>query len=125
MAFEAVRTLTILPTEADAIPRARFVTLTSGKAALTADNGAPIGVTLEASAANDAKAISIAVLDGSRVEVEAHAAISSGARVAVGAAGRAKTGGTSGDRNVGYAENAAGAQGDIITVLVAPEVAAQ
>lgn len=126
MAFEAARSVTLIPVST-LIPRGRGVTIdSSGNAALATANTTPVGITLEESPANSQVAISVALLDGAKVEVEAGAAIARGARVAMAGAGadagRADdTASANTVRYFGVALEAATAAGQIITVLTAKD----
>ena len=116
MAYEATRSISLTPV-ATAIGQRLFVNLnSSGTVELTAANGNAVGVTLEASPANDQVAIPVALLDGSKVEVIAGGTISVGGLVAAAADGQAvaATGATT--RALGVALTA-GADGQVMTIL--------
>lgn len=122
MAFDAVRSVSLIPVST-AIPQRRLVTITTdGEITLATAAGDAIGVTLEASAANSQVAIPVALLDGARIEIEANAAITAGSAVAVagtsGDAGRVDdTAAAANTRWIGYAVTAASAAGEVVDVI--------
>ncbi len=126
MSFEAVRTVTLTPVST-LVPARRGVTInSSGFVALAAANTTPDGITLEESPADSQVAISVALLDGAKVEMEAGAAIANGAAVAI--VGSGATAGRIDDtasgttiRYIGKALNAASAAGEVVTVLTTKE----
>lgn len=122
MTFEKVRSVTLTPNSA-AIPARRFVSITTnGEITLATATADAVGVSLEASAANDQTPIPVALLDGGKVEVEANAAVAAGAPIA--AAGASADAGRADDtaagvtvKHLGYSLTAAAAAGEVITVL--------
>lgn len=124
MPFESARAVT-LPIGA-AINQYRIVTVDTSGEAVEAAAGADnvVGVTLEGvttaqfDSGDGQVTVPVAVLDGSKLRIEASAAISVGDVVGAAAAGEARTAVT-GDGIVGIALEASAAQGDIITVLTA------
>ena len=118
MSFQNARGITYTATAA--IPQGRFVVSgANGQVTLAGANAEAIGVSLEAAAAAG-DAISVAALDGAKVEVEAGAAIdvSSAAQdITSDASGRAVVAGT-GERILGYALSSAGAAAEFITATV-------
>ena len=76
-----------------------------------------IGVSQEASAAASAVPIPVAILNGGKVDVEAGAVVTVGARVMSDATGRAITAVGATARTLGWALNTTGAAGEMITVL--------
>lgn len=117
MVYEAVRQIS--RTAAADIAIRRFVEQTTGAKVQqvgTAGNSA-IGVSMEAADVSEGiERIPVGLLDGGRVEVEAGAAVTQNALVMSDNQGRAVAA-TSGNAALGYADTAAGAAGEIITVL--------
>ena len=122
MAFDAVRSISLTPVTT-LVPARRFVSMTTnGEITLTAANADAVGITLEESPAGDQTKIPVALLDGARIEVESNAGIAAGAAVAAagtsGDAGRADdTAAGASVTHLGYAEEAATAAGQIITIV--------
>lgn len=118
MVFEAVGAPLSLPADSNAINIARFVTLASTGISESADpTDEVVGVSMEAVAAsNDGLAVPCARPNGCKVEITAGAAVSAGALVTSDATGRAVTA-TSTDKIHGQALTAAGAAGEVITIL--------
>lgn len=123
MSFENVRSISATPVSATLIPARRFVTVTTaGEVTLATASGDAIGISLEASPANSSVVIPVALLDGAKIEVEANAAIAAGTPVA--AAGAGADAGRADDTTaavtvkfLGYALTAAGAAGEVITII--------
>ena len=116
MAYEATRSVSLTPV-ATAIGQRLFVTLnSSGNVALTAANGHAVGVTLEASPANDQVAIPVALLDGSKVEVIAGGTVAVGSFVGAAADGQAVAVSAATNRALGIALTA-GTDGQVMTIL--------
>ncbi len=117
MAFESNKTITLLPVVANVINKFRFVTIESGglvdETTAAAD---AVGVSQEESLATASVAIPVMLLDGGKIEVEAGATVTSGARVMSDATGRVidATGATA--RVLGFALNG-GAVGEAITIV--------
>lgn len=125
--FEAVRSVTLPVASASVIPARRAVTIDgNGQIVLAAANATPVGITLEASASGESAAIPVALLDGSKIEIEAGAAVALGAKVAVvgvGAdAGRVDdVAAGAAVRYIGVALNAAAA-GQVVTIMSASDI---
>jgi len=119
MPYDNVRSISMTPTTA-AITAGRFVALANGgEVAQSGDGADALGVALEASAASSVNAIPVSLLDGSKQEVEAGAAIDVSAAVvpiASNASGQAITAAT-GDAILGYALSSAGAAGETISFV--------
>ena len=116
MAYEATRSISLIPVST-AIGQRLFVTLnSSGNVALPAAGGLAVGITLEASADGDQQAIPVALLDGAKVEVIAGGTVAIGALVEAAADGQAVTGGGATDRALGVALTA-GTDGQVMTIL--------
>ena len=116
--YEKVRSLTRTPVTG--VVRAnRFVEVTSAGAIQEVGSvgGDSVGVLLEASGDGSTSSVSIGLLDGARIPVEAGAAITLGARVMADAQGRVITAVGANARVLGYADEAASAAGELITVL--------
>jgi len=120
MSFQAVRSISLLPVAANVINANRFVNLVAGTGTVDESTAAGdcVGVSLEASAAASATAISVALPDGCVVEVEAGAAVAVGARLISDATGRAITATGATARVLGRTLTAAGAAGEIMNVLL-------
>ena len=126
MAYEAVRSVTVTPVST-LVPRGRGVTINSnGEAVLAAVNATPVGITLEESAAGSQTPISIGLLDGALIEIEANSTITRGARVAM--AGASADAGRIDDtaaantvRYIGIAMDAATTGGVMVSVLTTKE----
>ena len=116
MAYEATRSISLIPVST-AIGQRLFVTVdSSGNAALPTAGGLAVGVTLEASPANSQVAIPVALLDGAKMEVIAGGTISIGSLVEAAADGQAVAGGGATDRALGVALTA-GTDGQVMTIL--------
>lgn len=116
MAYEATRSISLIPVTT-AIGQRLFVTLNaSGNAALPAAGAHCVGVTLEASADGDQEAIPVALLDGSKVEVIAGGTVAIGALVEAAADGQAVAAAGATDRALGVALTA-GTDGQVMTIL--------
>ena len=116
MPFENVESITLVAT--GAIPQRRFVTInTSGRAARSAAGDDAVGIALD-SASTNGDVIPVAQLDGSRMEIEAGAAVANGSLIASDATGRAIVA-TSGNPILGRAVVAASAAGEIIDIITA------
>jgi|694.fasta_scaffold02744_12 hypothetical protein len=99
----------------------RLVVLnTSNQVVLPGAAGADcIGVLDDLGPGNGASGSPVTVIIGGGAKLEANAAISVGADLVAGATtGRAATAATTGHRRIGKAYEAAGAQGDIISVII-------
>jgi hypothetical protein len=117
MAFESVRSITMVPADA-AISQYRFVKITTdAEVTLAGNTEDAIGVALVASALNDNTEIPVALLDGAKLTVEAGAAITIGARVMSDASGRVITAVGATARVLGWALQTAGAAGEYITII--------
>lgn len=119
MTFESTRSISMVPTTT-AIVQARFVEVTTGgsiKQVVTASIDS-VGIALEASDAGSLVAIPVAILDGAKMEVEAGAAITAGAAIGTDSAGRAVAVAAAVTvKHLGYALTAAGAAGEIVTIV--------
>ena len=116
MAYEAARSISLIPVST-AIGQRLFVTLnSSGNVALPAANGHAVGITLEDSANGDQEAIPVALLDGSKVEVIAGGTVAIGAFVGAAADGQAVAVTAAGNRALGIALTA-GTDGQVMTIL--------
>lgn len=119
MSFEAVRSISLTP--GSVISARRFVTLAAdGKIDHTGNTLDAQGVSLEAAAADAGPAIPVALLDGSKLEVESGAAVAVGARVMSDATGRAITAVGATARVLGVALTISGGAGQVITILSGP-----
>lgn len=121
MSFENARSISLTPT-VTAIRQRRFVTMANAGAIaeVSALGQDPLGVALESSALNSTQAIPVTLLDGSKQEVEAGAAIdvsSAVVPITTDAQGRAIAATLSTHRVVGYALSSATAAGDVITFI--------
>lgn len=124
MAFQNVRSVSLLPTSEGVITKNRFVKLGAGGAAgkviqATVAGEDVIGIALEGSAAGDGQAIPVSILDGSIQEIVAGGAINivgGVRRLATDTSGRAVVA-TTGNVIIGIALSSAAAAGDIITFL--------
>lgn len=115
MSFEAVRSISLLP--GAVVVNRRFVTVQAdGKFDHTGNALQAHGIVLADGVDGD-PAIAVALLDGSKIEVESGAAISIGARVMSNAAGKAITATGATARVLGVALSASGADTEIITIL--------
>jgi hypothetical protein len=118
MAFESNKTITLLPVVANVINRFRFVSiLAAGLVDETVANADAVGVSQEDSLAAASVAIPVMLLDGGKIEVEAGAAVTAGARIMSDATGRCidATGATA--RVLGFALNATSAAGEVVTIV--------
>jgi hypothetical protein len=119
MSTQNVRSNSLTPVSA-AVAQRVFVVMATGALVTTAGAGADVlGVTLEASPANDQKAIPVTCMDGSVQEVVAGAAIDVSAGVVAimsNASGQAVAA-TSTNAIVGYAITSAGAAGQVIEFI--------
>lgn len=103
----------------------RFVAMSATGITYAAAGGNAVGMTLEAydhtayGLGNASNVIAVAQLDGSKLMIEAGAAIAAGAAVASDATGRAVTAAGTGTAVLGYAVPAAGAAGEIIQIVAA------
>lgn len=126
MPFEATRSISMQPAAAALVRARRFVALgTAGTISEAGDGVDVAGVALEESpnsstagvdAQQAAAAISVGLIDGSKIEIEAGEAIAIGDDIASDSQGRAKTS-ASGDYIQGKALTAAAAAGEIITFI--------
>ena len=117
MAFESNNTITLLPVVANVINKFRFVSvLSSGLVDETVSAADAVGVSQESSAAAASVAIPIMLLNGGKIEVEAGATVTAGARIMSDATGRCidATGATA--RVLGFALNGADV-GEAITIV--------
>ena len=117
MSFESNKTITLKPVVANVINSFRFVSiLAGGLVDETLANADAVGVSQEASAAAASVAIPVMLLDGGKIEVEAGATVTSGARIMSDATGRCidATGATA--RVLGFALNGADV-GEAITIV--------
>ena len=117
MAFESNNTITLLPVVANVINKHRFVSvLANGLVDETLANADAVGVSQESSAAAASVAIPIMLLNGGKIEVEAGATVTAGARIMSDATGRCidATGATA--RVLGFALNGADV-GEAITIV--------
>lgn len=119
MTYEAVRSISLAPVTANVINANRFVNLVAGTGTIDESTAAGdcIGVSLDSSAALASAAIPVALPDGCIVEVEAGAAVTIGARLISDATGRGITATGATARVLGRALTAAGAAGDMMSVL--------
>ena len=115
--YEKVRSLSRIPVSA--LVRAnRFVEVNGVNVReVSVSGGESIGVCLEASANLSQSAISIGLLDGARIPVEAGAAVAAGARIMADTQGRVITATGATARVLGFADEAATEAGQIITVV--------
>lgn len=127
MPYENVTAVSMTATGGADIAARRFLAMGAGTVAQAADGVDTVGVSLEAyddsehALGNASNVIPVAARrTGSKVEVEAGAAVAAGADVASDSVGRAKTSATA-DLVQGKALTAAGAAGEIITVMFAPK----
>lgn len=116
--YENVRSISRTPISG-AVRANRFVELTSAAAIqeVSTSGGESIGVLLEASAADETQAVSIGLLDGGVIPVEAGAAVAAGTRIMADTQGRVITATGATSRVLGYADEAAGAAGELISVV--------
>ncbi|WP_299085076.1 capsid cement protein [uncultured Paraglaciecola sp.] len=118
MTQELLQNITMTPVAANVINKNRFVAVvTAGEVDESIAAGDSIGVSQEASAAASATPIPVAILNGGKVDVEAGAIVTVGARVMSDATGRAITATGATARVLGIALNTTGAAGEMITVL--------
>jgi len=124
MSSESTRSISLQPTVAKVINANRFAVLASGLVDEAGAGDDALGVTLSespdsttAGAEAGSAAISVALLDGAKVEVEAGATVASDAKVASDATGRAVTAAT-GDAILGTAL-IGGAVNEVITIIAA------
>ena len=119
MAFELTRSFS--GTATAAIAERRFVVVGATGVTQATAGATAVGVSAQtAAAAGDV--INVYHISSVRVEVEAGAGVLAGAVIASDAQGRAITG-TGAVAQLGYAETAAAAAGEYITVLLAPKPA--
>lgn len=120
MSYQTVRTVSLKPSTA-AIVANTFVKVTTAGEITTAGNTQDaIGIALEPSALNDQTFISVALLDGAKVEVLAGAGVTAGARVMSNASGKAITAVGATARVLGWALETAGNADERITILARP-----
>ena len=118
MTQELLQNITMTPVAANVINKNRFVSVVAdGEVDETLSGIDAIGVSQEASAAASAVPIPVAILNGGKVDVEAGAVVTVGARVMSDATGRAITAVGATARTLGWALNTTGAAGEMITVL--------
>jgi len=114
MPFENTQSISL--TSGAAVTQSRFVTLAAdGQVDHTAAAGDADGVALSGATAAGSR-ISVAQLDGAKLEVEAGEAIAVGDLIGSGANGQARTA-VSGDAILGKALSVAAAAGEIITII--------
>jgi len=118
MTQELLQNITMTPVAANVINKNRFVSVVAdGEVDETLSGIDAIGVSQEASAAASAVPIPVAILNGGKIDVEAGAVVTVGARVMSDATGRAITAVGATARTLGWALNTTGAAGEMITVL--------
>jgi len=87
--FESNRSIS-LPPSTNVITQYRFVSMgTGGHVKQAADTEGVVGISLEASSANQDAAIPVSILDGALMEVEAGATITPGVQLTTDSDGRA------------------------------------
>lgn len=128
MANQSVRSISLLPTGNELVRQNRFVVLVAAGTVQEAGLGVDVvGMSLEQSPDSDTagvvlqdatKAIPVAVLDGSIMQIEAGATVVSGNRVASDAEGRAKVAAT-GEAVLGTVM-IGGAVNELISILASP-----
>lgn len=123
--FQNARAIS-LACAAAAIPANRFVRPSATGIILVGTSGQDaVGVSLEAYdhaafvAGNASNVIAVAQLDGAKLMVEAGAAIAAGAAIMSNATGKAITAATTGSNILGYAVEAAAADGEMIQIIAA------
>lgn len=118
MTQELLQNITMTPVAANVINKNRFVSVVAdGEVDETLSGIDAIGVSQEASAAASTVPIPVAILNGGKIDVEAGAVVTVGARVMSDATGRAITAVGATARTLGWALNTTGAAGEMITVL--------
>lgn len=132
MVNEAVRSVSLEADVGQDLPARRFVRPSVSGIVLAGAGGDAVGVSLELYddseqvAGRATRTISVALLDGAKMEVEAGAAVTAGDPVESDATGRAITAAGEGDVALGYALNAAAGAGEFITIVgLKPSAAAQ
>jgi len=122
MPFQAARIISLVP--GGVIVQRRAVKLDAqGRAvAVAAITDNPVGIALESAAAANGPAITIALLDGAKVEIESGLAgtITPGDLVNILADGRATNAAVATSRNLGIALTSATAAGQYLTIVAAP-----
>ena len=122
MSFESTRSISLQAASGADIAQRRFVTQGASGISQAGANAEAVGISLEAyddsefSADNASRTIPVALLDGAKIEVEAGAAVAVGALVTSDAQGRAVTAAST-ERILGHAYLAAGAAGEIMTII--------
>lgn len=115
--MQSAESITLDVALATVIRQYRFVTVnSSGQAEEPAASANAVGVSLDASTATDADAISVAMLNGGKIKVEAGGTIAAGAFVATDNQGRAVATTTATTRALGVAVESA-SSGDIFEII--------
>ena len=118
MPYENTRSITLSPVEASDIAQKRFVAIgANGEVDLSANAGNSVGTTAEASPVGSNVDIPVILLDGSKQEVEAGAAIAAGTRIMSNATGQAITATGATSRVLGVTLTTATAAGEIVTFV--------
>ena len=116
--FESNRSITLTPVTANLINQNRFVAIgANGEVDESTAASDSVGVSLEASAAASGAVIPVAILDGSKVEVVAGAAVAAGVRVMSDATGRAVTATGATARVLGWSVTASANADEVITIV--------
>lgn len=117
MSNESNRTLTLQPHVVNVVKKHRFVSVLSGGVVDETTAAADaVGVTDEASPANNSTAIGVTLLDGGKVTVEAGATVAAGVRVMSDSTGRAITATGATARVLGITLTGGGV-GEALTIL--------
>ena len=117
MSYESNNTITLLPIVANVINKHRFVSILANGLVDEALSGADaVGVTQEESLAAAAVAVPVMLLNGGKIEVEAGATVTAGARIMSDATGRCIDAVGATVRVLGFALNGA-AIGEAVTIV--------
>jgi len=123
--FQNARAISLACAAAN-VPANRFVRPSATGIIVVGTSGQDaVGVSLEAYvhadfvAGNASNVIAVAQLDGAKLMVEAGAAIAAGAAIMSNATGKAITAATTGSNILGYAVEAAAADGEMIQIIAA------
>lgn len=127
MSYEAVRSVSLQCDAGQDLPANRFCVPSATGLVLSSNAGEAIGVSLdlyddsEFVLGNASNTIPVALLDGSKVEVECGAAVAAGARVMSNASGQAITAVGATARALGYALTATSNLGETLTIVGSKE----
>lgn len=118
MSYESNNSITLLPVVANVINKHRFVSILASGLVDEALSGADaVGVTNDASAAAASVAVSVMLLNGGKIEVEAGAVVTAGDRVMSDATGRCIKAVGATVRVLGFALNTTAGAGEVVTIV--------